>query len=178
MQFRKATKADIPAVAAIYADTHTEIEAGRLSVGWIRSIYPGVHTAEAAVERDDLFVAEVNGEIVGTAIINHRQEEMYADAPWEFEAPDDKVMVLHTLVISGEVKRKGLGGEFLKFYEDYALEHGCRFLRLDTNARNAAARAFYKKHGYDEIGIVPTVFNGIPGVDLVLLEKNLGTNLK
>ena len=52
MQFRKATKADIPAVAAIYADTHTEIEAGRLSVGWIRSIYPGVHTAEAAVERE------------------------------------------------------------------------------------------------------------------------------
>ena len=27
--------------------------------------------------------------------------------------------------------------------------------------------------GYREIGIVPTVFNGIPGVGLVLLEKNL-----
>ena len=29
------------------------------------------------------------------------------------------------------------------------------------------------KMGYKEIGIVPTVFNGIPGVNLVLLEKNL-----
>ena len=35
------------------------------------------------------------------------------------------------------------------------------------------ARAMYKKHGYDEIGIVPTVFNGIPGINLVLLEKHL-----
>jgi len=30
----------------------------------------------------------------------------------------------------------------------------------------------YKKLGYKEIGIVPTVFNGIPGVNLVLMEKN------
>ena len=36
-----------------------------------------------------------------------------------------------------------------------------------------AARRLYARLGYREIGIVPTVFNGIPGVDLVLLEKNL-----
>ena len=173
MQFRKATKADIPAVAAIYADTHTEIEAGRLSVGWIRSIYPGVHTAEAAVERDDLFVAEVNGEIVGTAIINHRQEEMYADAPWEFEAPDDKVMVLHTLVISPKHSGKGYGSLFVGFYEDYALRHGCPYLRMDTNAVNVRAQAMYARLGYKAMGVVPCDFNGIPDIRLMLLEKRL-----
>ena len=31
----------------------------------------------------------------------------------------------------------------------------------------------YKKLGYKEIGIVPTEFNGIPDVQLVLLEKHL-----
>jgi len=31
----------------------------------------------------------------------------------------------------------------------------------------------YKKLGYAEIGIVPTDFNGIPDVQLVLLEKKL-----
>ena len=55
-----------------------------------------------------------------------------------------------------------------------ARENGCTELRIDTNARNAVARAMYKKHGYTEIGIVPTVFNGIEGVQLVLLEKYLG----
>ena len=44
---------------------------------------------------------------------------------------------------------------------------------MDTNERNTAARAMYKKHGYEEIGTVPTVFNGIPGVNLILLEKHL-----
>lgn len=32
----------------------------------------------------------------------------------------------------------------------------------------------YKKHGYTEIGIIPTDFNGISSIKLVLLEKYLG----
>ena len=46
--------------------------------------------------------------------------------------------------------------------------------RTRKNARNAVARAMYKKHGYTKIGIVLTVFNGIEDVQLVLLEKYLG----
>ena len=44
---------------------------------------------------------------------------------------------------------------------------------MDTNAKNTNARNLYKKLGYSEIGIIPCVFNGINGVDLVLLEKNV-----
>lgn len=50
---------------------------------------------------------------------------------------------------------------------------GCRYLRMDTNEKNKAARMLYKKLGYEEIGIVPCKFNGIPGVQLVCLEKKL-----
>ena len=49
------------------------------------------------------------------------------------------------------------------------LSHGCPELRMDTNARNVAARGLYKKLGYKEIGIVPTEFNGIPDVQLVFI---------
>ena len=45
---------------------------------------------------------------------------------------------------------------------------------MDTNERNHVARKLYKKLGYEEIDMVPTVFNGIPDVNLVLLEKYLG----
>ena len=44
---------------------------------------------------------------------------------------------------------------------------------MDTNAKNRKARAMYKKLGYEEIDIVPCVFNGIPDVQLVCLEKVL-----
>ena len=44
---------------------------------------------------------------------------------------------------------------------------------MDTNARNVRARAMYAKLGYVEADIVPCVFNGIEGVQLVCLEKTL-----
>ena len=52
-------------------------------------------------------------------------------------------------------------------------ENGCTVLRMDTNAKNAAARRLYQKLGYAEPDIVPCIFNGIPNVQLVLLEKKL-----
>ena len=88
--------------------------------------------------------------------------------------PEDQVCVLHTLVISPRAKRRGLGRKFVGFYEAYAAETGCTELRIDTNERNLPARAMYKSIGYREIDVVPTVFNGIPGVNLVLLEKWIG----
>ena len=54
-----------------------------------------------------------------------------------------------------------------------ARENGCTVLRMDTNAKNAAARRLYQKLGYAEPDIVPCIFNGIPNVQLVLLEKKL-----
>ena len=182
---RKATAEDIPAIAAIYDEIHNREEAGEVTTGWLRGIYPVRKTAEDAVARGDMFVQVIRqaafgddpdtlDQVVGTAIINQLQVDVYADGEWQYPAEDSEVMVLHTLIISRKTDQKGLGSAFLAYYEAFALEHGCKYLRLDTNARNAAARAFYKKHGYTEIGIVPTVFNGIPGVDLVLIEKKLG----
>ena len=85
----------------------------------------------------------------------------------------DLVCVLHTLVISPDAVGRGYGRAFVEFYEWWAKEHNLSELRIDTNARNTAARAMYHKLGYKEIGTVLTTFNGIPGVELVLLEKNL-----
>ena len=173
MIFRKAAAADLSAVNEIYEQIHTEEEAGRVSIGWIRGVYPTEKNAAASLQRGDLFVAEDNGTIAGAAVINQQQVDVYSDAPWEYSAPDSAVMVLHTLVISPKVSGKGYGKAFVAFYEAYALSRNCPYLRMDTNARNIRARAMYRKLGYKEIGIVPCVFNGIDGVQLVLLEKKL-----
>lgn len=170
---RPATAADIPAVAAIYERIHDAEEAGRMTIGWQRGVYPTAATARAALAAGDLFVLEDGGAIAAAARINREQVPVYAQVDWQYKAADDEVMVLHTLTVDPPRAGKGYGRRFLEFYEAYALEHGCPVLRIDTNARNAAARAMYARHGYIESGIVPTVFNGIPGVDLVCMEKRL-----
>ena len=170
---RKATPADIPAIAAIYSRIHDAEEAGRLTTGWLRGVYPTEATARAALAAGDLFVLEDDGIVIAAARINREQVPVYATVPWQYAADDSNVMVLHTLTVDPLRFGLGYGRRFIDFYETYALEHGCPVLRIDTNARNAAARAMYARHGYREAAVVPTEFNGIPDVMLVCLEKRL-----
>ena len=172
LSFRKAGESDAAAVAQIYENIHAAERAGKLSTGWIAGVYPVEDTARAALERDDLFVCESGG-IVAAAIINRQQVDVYALGKWLYPAKDDEVMVLHTLVVEPEASGRGVGSAFVDFYENYARKNGCTVLRIDTNARNLRARAMYAKLGYREAGTVPCVFNGIPDVQLVLLEKKL-----
>ena len=111
--FRNATMADLDQVAAIYDRIHTEEEAGRSTVGWIRGVYPTRQTALASIQAGDLFVAEEDGQIVATAKINQEQVPVYASAAWSREAKPQEVMVLHTLVVDPQVKGKGWGSRFV-----------------------------------------------------------------
>ena len=65
----------------------------------------------------------------------------------------------------------------MKFYEEYALQNNCKYLRIDTNEKNKVARKIYKSLGYEEIGMIPCTFNGVEGVNLVLIEKYLKNNI-
>lgn len=171
---RRAVLEDIPHIAAIYDHILTEEEQGRAVIGWIRGVYPTEQTARDALEAGTLFVLEQDGAIAAAAKLDQNQVPEYAGAPWRYlDAPDDQVMVLHTLVVDPAFAGRGCGTQFVRFYERYALDHGCPYLRMDTNARNAAARRLYNRLGYWEAGIVPCVFNGIPDVQLVCLEKKL-----
>ena len=171
--FRKATEVDIPAITAIYDHTHDLEERGETTIGWIRGVYPSEKTAREALAADDLFVMEEDGAVVAAARINQAQVDCYARANWSFDAAPEQVMVLHTLVVEPAQKGHGFGPQFVQFYEDYARAHGCPVLRIDTNARNQAARRLYARLGYREADIVRCDFNAIRGIDLVCLEKKL-----
>lgn len=171
--FRKATVEDIERIEEIYNEIHTENEAGRMTTGWIRGVYPSGETARASVRCGDMFVEEADGRVVAAARINQEQVPEYAEADWQYKVPEDQVMVLHTLVVSPGERGKGYGTRFVDYYENYALEHGCHYLRMDTNQHNSSARALYQKLGYQEVSVVPCKFNGIPDVGLVCLEKKL-----
>lgn len=170
---RKAVAADLDAVAEIYQHIHQREGRQEMTIGWLPGVYPVRATAEKALARDDLFVYETEDGVLAAAIINQEQVDVYAACDWKYKVPDSEVMVLHTLVVEPSVAARGIGRAFAQFYEDYAKKAGCKALRIDTNAKNAVARSFYAKLGYREADILPCDFNGIPGVQLVLLEKSL-----
>lgn len=171
---RKGTQQDIDTIEGIYDRILTQEEAGKTAVGWVRGIYPTRTTAQAALDAGELFVLERGGAVAAAARINQIQVPEYANARWQHpQAPAEQVMVLHTLVVDPLQGGRGLGTAFVRFYEEYAREKGCPYLRMDTNEKNRSARALYARLGYQEVGIVDCCFNGIAGVQLVCLEKTL-----
>lgn len=77
-------------------------------------------------------------------------------------------MVLHALAVDPQEKGKGLGRAF------YTKQQGFLELRMDTSVKCVRARRLYQLLSYREVGVVSSVFNGIPDVQLVCLEKFLG----
>lgn len=172
MIIRKAEARDLDAIESIYNKILLK-EEGEVTTGWERGIYPRRETAEAALKRNDMFVIEDDGAFVGAGIINKEQVDVYAKAKWKYSAEDSEVMVLHTLVIDPDKRGMGYGKKFVDFYEDYAREKACKYLRMDTNEKNKPARSLYKKLGFEEIDCLPCLFNGLEGVNLILFEKKL-----
>lgn len=113
---------------------------------------------------------------VYTAVFKVFQSEYIKSAPRFFGAAEKKPQckeVSRSVRYMRDTGRSGIGSGFVKFYENYAGKCGCSVLRMDTNEKNSAARRMYAKLGYIESDMVPCVFNGIDGVNLVLLEKKL-----
>ena len=173
MEIRKATEADISAVAAIYDALLDREEQGLLTTGWTLGVYPTEQTARDALAAGTLYVLEDGGRVTASAKIDQSQMAQYTQCHWQHDAPPEQVLVLHTLVVDPAVKGKGYGTAFVAFYERLARDTGRPYLRIDTNARNTPARVLYRKLGYTEAGIVAGTFNGIPGVQLVCLEKKV-----
>ena len=56
------------------------------------------------------------------------------------------------LWVDDSLRGQGHGKELLTRIEEFAIEHGCKLIQLDTFSFQAPN--FYKKFGYEEIGIV------------------------
>ena len=174
IRFRQAERRDAQAIADIYERIHDREEAGPVTVGWVRGVYPTYDSAMESIKVGDMYVGEADGQIIAAARINQDQvQPMYSQVDWQHQASDEQVLVIHTLVVDPLSSRGGYGRSFVRFYEDMARSMGCTCLRMDTNELNVPARSLYASMGYSEAGIIPCEFNGIPGVGLVCLEKRL-----
>ena len=168
---RPATADDLPRIEQIYDAIHTAEETGAASVGWARGVYPTRATAQAALDDGALFVLEDDGDLVAAGRIDQTQVPVYAQVPWQYAAPPEQVLVLHTLAVDPAAAGRGCGTQFVRFYAQRARALGYTVLRIDTNAKNTVARRLYARLGYREVATAPCNFNGIDGVALVCLEK-------
>jgi [ribosomal protein S18]-alanine N-acetyltransferase len=144
---RLATGDDVRAIAAL---SRTEIEQG---LPW-RWTPPRVQRALADA-RTNVCVAVQGDAMLGFGIM------VYAD----------DTAHLSLLAVSSEARRQGLGTALLQWLERVARVAGIVRVQLEARHDNAAALAFYRRHGYAQTETVPGMYLGV--ADGVRLEKLL-----
>jgi RimJ/RimL family protein N-acetyltransferase len=90
----------------------------------------------ASIERGSMFVAELDGEIVGNL---------------GMEVPPYKVADLGMLVKDGH-RGQGIGSALLERAIEYAREQGCHKVALQHWPHNEWARGLYEKYGFEQEG--------------------------
>ncbi|OQW33150.1 MAG: hypothetical protein A4E19_07370 [Nitrospira sp. SG-bin1] len=104
----------------------------------------------------DCYVALLNGQVAAVAIV--KQKFLLGD-------------YLELLGVAVWARQKGIGGRLLRHIEELVFER-TKNLFACVSDFNEPARAFYKKHGYQEIGPMPNFL--IPGSAELLLRKTAG----
>lgn len=90
------------------------------------------------------FLAVIDGKVVGLIMGTIPQ---YGDFDYlDYKCP--KRGVITELVVTKNIRSKGIGKELIEKIEDYFIEQNCEYVLIDVFAYNNRALEFYDKNGY------------------------------
>lgn len=171
---RLAVEGDLPAIGGIYEEIlDREENLPAPETNWQRGKYPTVDHARRALEAGSLWVCGAEGAVCGSFILNGEQLPEYSLIPWQFAAEEDRVAVIHTLVVSPRWFGRGKAREMVAFCEEEARRRGKTVMRLDTPETNTPAVRMYPRLGYSLAGATEFFFQGFIHEVLNCYEKEL-----
>ncbi|MFL5981373.1 MAG: GNAT family N-acetyltransferase [Gaiellaceae bacterium] len=109
---------------------------------------------EAAIERGEVYVAELDGDIVATVTL------LWDDPTYWGDRPADAAYV-HKLAVSRACAGQRIGSAIVEWADRTAGAADRDFLRLDCLGDNPAIRAYYERLGFEHRG------------DLVVNNRNM-----
>jgi ribosomal protein S18 acetylase RimI-like enzyme len=166
MHVRQATLRDVESVMALVRRVVPLMRASG-NLQW-DDHYPNAGVFERDIELDQLWLAEIDGQIAGVAAITSDQEPEYANVGWDI---GETAIVVHRLAVDPGFQGKGVAVALMEQAEAVARERGIVALRADTNTQNQITQRLFPKLGYKLAGEISLSFR--EGLRFLCYEKRL-----
>lgn len=152
---RPAQKSDLPAIEQVYAAARAYMVKSGNPHQWGDG-HPHRELLEDDIEKGNLYVCEIDGEIRGSFALLFGDDPTYnyiEDGRWPNDLP---YATIHRIASDGQVK-----GIFTQCFE-YALSRADE-IRIDTHHDNKTMQHVVQKHGFRRCGII-YLENGDPRI--------------
>ncbi len=111
--------------------------------------YPNIPAFVKDIERDELYVLEIDQAVVGCIVISTLTDEEYIPVKWL--TTNENNIYIHRLAIHPELQGKGYAQQLMAFAEQFAIEYNYTSIRLDTFSQNKKNQLFYELRGYKKL---------------------------
>lgn len=152
MQIRKAKQEDVESIMEMIRMAQQSLCLQKIDQ-W-QDGYPNQEVIMEDIRKRESYVAEINGNAAGTAVISLAKEHTYdqiSHGKWITEN-DENYVVIHRIATHNDWKRRGVAGELLKYAEITAKESGKKSVRIDTHPDNWIMQTWLEKNGFSFCG--------------------------
>jgi ribosomal protein S18 acetylase RimI-like enzyme len=112
--------------------------------------YPNITAFKNDIERNELYVLEIDTEIIGCVVISTFMDEEYIPVKWLTN--NEENIYIHRLAIFPTHQGQGYAQQLMDFATQYAIENNYISIRLDTFSQNKRNQKFYELRGYKRLG--------------------------
>ncbi len=111
--------------------------------------YPSADAFKKDIERDELYVLEIEKNIIATIVISTLMDAEYVPVQWL--TPNSNNYYIHRLGVHPNYQRNGYAQKLMDFAETKAKTNGIVSIRLDTFSQNPRNKKFYEMRGYQRL---------------------------
>ena len=150
VEIRAASESDLASVLQVYDEAAAWLQSIGITEQWAPSFSDNsdlVETCRGLIGEGKMFVARLQGEIVGSFMLEAFPHGESHDAVW----PDrgEHAMNLYVLAVRRSVAGRGVALQMLDWAAEHARKAGKRELRLDFWAGNKRLGRYYAEAGFE-----------------------------
>lgn len=148
LQIRQANHDDYNRIREFYYSLIDAIENEEYKPGWKKDTYPKQEFLLKSIEDKELYVGEVEEQMVSCMVANHNYNSEYNSVKWAVEAKDTELLVIHALGVHPAFSGRGIAKQMIQKAIETAREKNMKTIRLDVLDGNLPAEKTYIKAGF------------------------------